>query len=357
MDFLDDEAFAPPSEPRPPRRGPPDRPSGDEGERQIMLRRLMAVGVGIVIVILVVLGVRGCLNARKERAFENYVADLSALTSESNSVSERFFGRLEDPGKLSPLEFETEVKADRSSAEGLLDRATGLDGPDELDEAEELVTLAFQLRRDALAVTADLIATAFAREGSNRATKEIAAQMRTLLAGDVLYARAQTLVDEALAGQEIDASAPASQFLPDSPNWLDVDAVADALAQVSGSEAAAPGVHGLGLIQTTLLPTAALLEEGVPAVVAADGAELEIQVQNQGESEETDVVVGYEIEGGASGAETVNRLAPQETAAVNVPIQPAPSPGEVVTLTVRVEPVPGEKVEDNNEAVYEVTFE
>lgn len=322
-----------------------------------MLRRLMAVGVGVLIVILVVLGVRGCLDARKERAFENYVADLSALTSESNSVSERFFGRLEDPGRLSPLEFETEVKADRSSAEGLLDRSMSLDGPDELDDAEELVTLTFQLRRDALAVISDQIATAFAREGSKEATKAIAAQMRTLLASDVLYGRAQTLIDEALRKQEIAANAPASQFLPDSPNWLDADVVGDALAQVSGAETAAPGVHGLGLIQTVILPTGVVLEEGVPAVAAADGAELEIQVQNQGESEETDVVVGYDIEGSGGGEETVNRIAPQETATVNVPVQPAPGSGEAATITVRVEPVPGEKVEDNNEATYEVTFE
>lgn len=317
----------------------------------------MAVAIGVLIVILVVLGVRGCLDARKERAFENYVADLSAVTSESNNVSERFFGRLEDPGRLSPLDFETQVKADRSSAEELLDRSGGLDGPDELEEAQDLVTLSFELRRDALATISDQISTAFARRGSNEAIDAISAEMKTLLASDVLYSRAQALTDTELREQEIAAEAPPSQFLPDSPNWLDPDIVADALALVSGSEAATPGVHGLGLIQTTLLPTGVFLEEGVPAIASADGAELEVQIQNQGESEETDVRVDYKIEGGGAGEETISRIAPQETATVNLPIQPAPTPGEAVTLTVQVKPVPGEEVADNNEATYEVTFE
>lgn len=355
MEFLDDDSFAPPREPRRARRGPPRAP--EERDRQIMLRRLLAVGISLLIVILIVLGVRGCLNARKERAFENYVADLSAITEESANLSERFFGRLEDPGNLSPLEFEGEAKSDRGTAENLLDRAEGLDGPDELSDAQELIVLTFELRRDGLATISDQIATAFAREGSKQALDAIAAQMRTFLAGDVLYERAQTQIDEALREQEIDAVAPASRFLPDEPDWLDPSEVASALGQVSGSEAATPGVHGLGLIQTTLLPTGALLQEGVPASAAADGAELEIQVQNQGDSEETDVAVRYELDGGGGGEETIGRIAPGETATVNIPIQPPPSAGEAATITVRVEPVPGEKVEDNNEATYEVSFQ
>ena len=57
----------------------------------------MALGVGVLILILLVLGIRGCLNARKERGFENYVRDLDAIVTESKQLSETFFNRLERP--------------------------------------------------------------------------------------------------------------------------------------------------------------------------------------------------------------------------------------------------------------------
>ena len=49
------------------------RRSGAERQRQLMLRRVIALVVGVLLIILLLLAVRGCLNARKERGFENYV--------------------------------------------------------------------------------------------------------------------------------------------------------------------------------------------------------------------------------------------------------------------------------------------
>ncbi len=324
-----------------------------------MLRRLAAVGFGLLFVILVAVGIRGCLNAKKERTFENYVADLTALTTESNNLSESFFGRLEDPGDLSALQFEAEVKADRGTAEGLFDRARGLEAPDELQEANDLVTLTFQLRRDALAVISDEIATAFAREGSEEAIAVIASQMKVLLASDVLYGRAQTLIDQGLKEEQIDTEVPASVFVPAPPNWLDPDVIADALGQVqdSASASATPGVHGLALVGTTLLPNGIALESGTEATAPADGAELQVEVQNQGESEESDLTVSYETDAGGAGEGTIGSIAPQETASASIPIEPPPTAGESVTLTVSVEEVPGEEIGDNNVATYQVSFE
>jgi hypothetical protein len=354
--FVDDESFAPPTERRATRGGPPDRFGGPDRQQQIMARRLVAVVIGVAIIVLLVLGIRGCLNAREERAYENYIQDLTALTSESKNVSDNFFARLEDPQGLSPLEFEAEVKADRGAAEGLVTRAEGLDPPGTLSEAQDLVVLSFELRRDALAAISEQIGAAFAREGSDEAIDAITAQMRAFLASDVLYARAQDVTAQILEQENINPSVPGSQFLPDSPNWLDRNVVADALGGVSGSEAGAatPGVHGLALLQTTLQPTGAILEEGVPTTASADGAELEVEVQNQGDSEESGVVVTYDVQGGASGEETIPQIGAGETTTVNLPLNV--SPGDA-SITVEVQPVAGEEIKDNNSATYEVTFE
>jgi hypothetical protein len=322
----------------------------------------VAAGVGVLILILLVLGVRGCLNARQERAYENYVSDLSSIAAETQNLSQQFFGRLEDPGNLTALQFEAEVQADRGAMEGLLDRAEGLDAPDELSNAEELIVLSYELRRDGLAVISDRIATALGDEGSQRAIAQIAREMRTFVAGDVLYARAQAQIEAVLAEEEIvvpEGEQIATQFLPAEPNWLDPGEVTDALGGISGSGGpAAPGVHGLGLGAVTLLPTGAVLDDGAAVTAAADGAELQVEVENQGESEETDVTVTYEIANGesSSGEEQVPSIAAGEIATVELPIDPTPSPG-TVELTVTAEPVAGEEIEDNNSLTAEVTFE
>jgi hypothetical protein len=327
-----------------------------------VVRRAIAAGIGVLILILLVLGVRGCLNAREERAYENYVSDLSSIAAESRNLSQQFFGRLEDPGDLTPLQFEAELQADRGAAEGLLDRAEGLDPPDDLAEAEDLIVLSYELRRDGLAVISDRIASALGDEGSAQAIEQIAREMRTFVASDVLHARSAAQIQAVLQEQEIvvpEGEEIGVQFLPAEPNWLDPDEVANALSGISGNGgAAAPGVHGLGLGTVTLLPTGAAIDEGVAVTAAADGAELEVEVENQGESEETGVTVTYELTDGesSSGEEQIDTIAAGEIATVNLPIDPEPSPG-TAELTVTAEPVPGEEIEDNNSVTATVTFE
>ncbi|MGI8460728.1 MAG: hypothetical protein ACR2OC_03700 [Solirubrobacterales bacterium] len=324
----------------------------------------MAAGVFILIIVLLVVGFRGCLNARKERGFENYVSDLSSIAAETQNLSKSFFGRLEDPGDLTPLQFEAEIKADRGAMEGLLDRSEGLDAPDELAEAQDLIVLSYELRRDGLASVSESIAAALGDEGSEKAVDVIADEMRTFLASDVIYSKGQEGIQSELTAQEVviqEGEDIATQFLPAEPDWLDPDVVADALGGLSGSRGpAAPGVHGLGLVEggVTLQPTGATLAEGVPVTAAADGAELEVEVQNQGESEETGVIVSYEISGGGSGAgeETIDSIAAEEIATVNLPLEGVEA-GTTVELTVTAEPVPGEEIEDNNSITASVTFE
>jgi CARDB protein len=351
--FLEeDDPFA--TEPAERRLGPPDR------ERQVRLRRLIAVVVGVLLVVLIVLGVRSCLEARQERQFENYVRDLNSLTSESQQLSEGFFARLDDPENLSELNFEAEVKADRGAAEGLVSRAQNLDAPGELSAAQADVVLAFELRRDGLAAISDQIGTALGDEGSEEATAAIAEDMQYFVAGDVLYRRAQAQINAVLAEQEIRGEAPASVFLPEI-DWLDESTVAEALAQITGESVAGGGggIHGLGLVTTggvIAQPGDVALTADTPVTVS--GLEsLDVQVENQGDSEESDIEVTVEADGDEVGTGTIDSVAAGEIATAEIPLDPAPAPGDTVDLEVFVAPVPGEEVADNNEATFPVTVE
>lgn len=357
MHFLDeDEPYAP----APGEAGPPVHYSGDR-RRQILFRRAVALGVGVLVLILIVLGVKGCLNARKERGFENYASDLSSYVAQSKQLSDDFFGRLTDPGNLTELSFEAEVSADRGSAEGLLQNVENLDTPDELNGAQVELELAFELRRDGLAGVAEQIPSALGDESRTEAIEAIAGYMRYFLASDVLYARARSEINQVLDEEGIDARVPESVFMPSDPEqFLNPLELGTALTTVAGGREATSGVHGLGLLQTTVNPGGVILDAGAPATVSGGGPfELEIQVQNQGESQETDITVTYQLSGGTTtieGDATIPRIEAGAIETATLPISPDPPGGESLSLEVVVSPVLGEQVEDNNTATYEVTF-
>jgi hypothetical protein len=351
--FLEeDEPLSPDATERGGRYGPPDR------QRQFLFRRLIAVAIGIVILILIVLGVRGCLNARAERELENYGRDLEALATESQQLSENFFQRLEDPENLSPLNFEAEVKADRGAAEGLVSRAEGLDTPGELKGAQADLVLAFELRRDGLAEISEQIGAALSNDPAD-AVEAITQDMQYFVASDVLYRRAQGQIEQVFQEEGIAQEVPDSVFMGNL-DYLDETVVNDALAPVSGEEeAAGGGVHGLGLLEpgTVLQPGDVPLTIGTPATATGPVEEIEVEVQNQGDSEESEIPVTVEIDGEDAGEATIDAIEAGETTTVTIPLDPAPETGDTVTIDVLVEPVPGEQVSDNNEASYEVTVE
>jgi hypothetical protein len=352
--FLDEEeALAPPGGGEPPSRRARDH------QRQIMVRRAVGVGVIVLLLILIVLGIRGCLNERKERSFENYARDLNAFAAQSQQLSTDFFTRLSEPGNLTPLSFEAEIKSYRGSAESLAGLVDDLDPPDELKGAQSELELAFQLRRDALTGISEQISTALGTQGRNEAVDAIAGYMNYFLASDVLYERARAQVDAELQDQEIAERARESVFLADQ-RWLEPLEVSSALALVSGEKQATGGIHGLALYQTTVNPGEVSLDPSTPATISGTGPpQIDVQVQNQGDSEEADIGVSFELTGATqaiSGEATIPRIAAGGIQTASIPIEPAPDPGQQLTLEVTVQPVPDEQIAANNRSTYQVTF-
>jgi CARDB protein len=333
--------------PRPPRR--PER-------QQILLRRGLALGAGLLILILIVLGVRGCLNARKHRALSDYARNVSQIVDETEQTSKHFFGNLADPGSLSVTEFVAEVNADRSAMDNYVARVDGLDAPGDMGSAQNALELVYELRGAAMTEIADEVSTALGEAGSKKATEIIARQMHVLAASDVVYASvARPEIDGVLADNGIEGDdVPKSEFVPEGSAWLEESAVSSALASVSGAATGeTAGVHGLGLIGVSINGTE-LTPEGSTGVSAEETPEVEVTVQNQGESTENGITVSVTANGSTlTGDISSIEAGAEET--VTIPLTPAPE-GEVA-LEVEAEPVPGEEVSENNEASYTVVFE
>lgn len=320
-----------------------------------MLRRALALGAGLVLLILIVLGFKACLDTRADRALSDYSENVSQIAAETEQTSKDFFGKLADPGALSVTEFTAEVNADRSAMDNYASRVDGLDAPGDMSKAQNALELTYELRSSAMTEIANKLPTALGEAGAAKATAGIARQMQKLLAADAIYATVvRPEIDGVLAGSGIEGSDVAeSVFLPDGTRWLEEDEVADALGAISGSSGGeTSGVHGLGLVGVSVNGTE--LGEEVASVSTEETVEVEVEVENQGESTENGIGVtvsvgGTELEGG------IETVAVGETSTVSIPLTPTPS-GEV-TLDVEVDTVPGEEVSENNEASYTVLFE
>ena len=320
-----------------------------------MLRRGLALGAGLIVLVLIVLGVRGCLNARQNRALSDYSSNVTQIVEETEQTSKQFFGKLSDPGSLSVTEFVAEVNADRSAMDSYTSRIDGLNAPGDMGNAQDSLELVYSLRSSAMGQIADEMSTALGDVGADKATEKIAKQMRVLLASDVIYSSVTrpeingVLADNGIEGVDV----PKSEFLPDGTEWLDETKVSTALGSISGSTSAeTPGIHGLGLISTNVNGTE-LVPESTTAVEAAETPEVEVEVQNQGESTENGVTVSVTA-GGTTVQESIESIGAGETSSVIIPLTPTPK--GTVTLEVNVEPVPGETVSENNEASYTVEF-
>jgi hypothetical protein len=337
---------------RPPRR---ERPKRRPERQQIMLRRGLALGGGLILLILIVLGIKGCLDARANRALSDYARNVTQIVEETKQTSKDFFEKLEDPGNLSVTDYVEAVNADRSAVDTQATRVADLSAPGDMGRAQSNLELVYQLRADAMDQIAEKMPTALGDAGAEKAMAGIAKQMQKLLAADVVYEQVvRPEIDGVLAKNGIsDSDVPDSTFLPDE-KWLDETTVSEALGGISGgSSTNVSGVHGTELSGVTVNGTE--LVEGAPATISAEeGVEVEASVQNQGESTENGVTVAVTYEGNTVTGE-IDELPAGETGTAIIPLTPTPS-GEV-TLEVEVEALPGEELTENNEAAFTLVVE
>jgi hypothetical protein len=358
LSFLDE-----PDEPVRTRRRPPRGPSVDR--QTLMARRgIAAVGV-LIVVILFVLLFRGCLDARKENAMEDYANRSAELMRESKLEGDALFDLLQSQGGTDQVvEIQNDLNAYRVSSSERVDRARGLDVPDEVADAHGYFLDVLELRRDALALTADAMRTALGDQDRREGTEDVTEAMQVFLASDTIdQARFRQRLRDALEEEELTMpDFPRNTFVPDV-EWLDAAFVADRVNGLrsgtgGGDEAATPGLHGNGIAAVSLGGTTLTPGAGATVQLTGDLA-FEVQVQNQGENTETDVNVVVSVGEGDDAIEleeAIDTIAVGEIQTVTIPLTEQPPTGQNVSIAVEVEPVPGEEMTDNNVQEFSVIF-
>jgi hypothetical protein len=357
--------------PRPRRAAAPAGAAGVD-QQTLLVRRGVAVGAGVIVLILLVLLVNACQDSRQKNALRDWNREAGTLVQQSDDdIGRQFFDTLRQGSSQSPEDLTQQVSSLRAQAETQLRRAQDLDTPDELKGATQSLLVALELRQDGLEFIAGRLSTALGNEGdvADQAIEGITSQMQAFLASDVLIrSRVTPVVRQTLRDEDVVADPVTTKgFLP-GLTWLTPDYVADQLGtrlsnngtgRQSNSEPT-PGLHGNGLTSTEV-DGVTLEPDGANRVPVSGDLTFTVTFANQGENDEFDIPVTVEVAGDTgnpiTGRKTVDTVVQGATATANVGLPRKPTAGEIYEVTVTVEPVPGEEKTDNNEATYSVLFE
>lgn len=331
-----------------------------------MIRRGIALGVGVIVLILIVLGIKSCVDSQHTDALKTYNRQVSTLVHESDKlVSQPFFQLLQQPQQSQSFDLQAQVNQLRVVAQEEVQRAESLDVPGSMEAAQRDLLLTLNLRAGGLEQIGNKLPQALGRQDADAAIRDIAGQMEVFLGSDVVYSQRvapliqQSLDDAGIEGQTI----AASQFLP-RIDWLDASYVASQLGQSlhSGRNGQpTPGTHGHGLTSVSV-GGQTLTPGSVAHISIGTSPVFDVQFENQGENDEVDVKVRVKVEptDGTGSPITVTRTVAQttagETAEAMVQLGKTPPIGVPVEITVSVLPVPGEGTTSNNSQTYNAIF-
>lgn len=371
MSFIDDdEPRTTRTRPRSPAAaaiGPPSDP------QQLMVRRAAAAGIGLLLVLLLVFGIRGCLNSRQEQALKDYNRDVSAVVQRADATADEFYdtlsaGSAAAGATTASTDVQSAINQLRTTAEAHTERAEGLDVPGEMRPAQVNLLLSLSLLQEAIAKVAEKIPAALSTDSATAvpAVRGIAGEMRAFDAADVVYNRRtaalikQVLDDNDIGGQVIQSSS----FLQNL-GWMQPSTVARRINSQAGrgagdgaSSEPAPGTHGHGLLAVSV-GDVTLTPGQANSLTASSNVTFNVKIANQGENPEQDVRVRVRITG-AGDPVRVDQVVDQTQAGtettVALELEEPPPIGQPVTIRAEVLPVPGEKNTENNSLTFPAIF-
>lgn len=330
-----------------------------------MVRRSVAAGAGVIVLVLLVLGVRGCLDSRQESAFRDYSSDVAALTRESNQQSDALFQLITESGDASATDVTNQLNALARQSEQFVERAQSADAPDDLASTDRSLVTALEFRRNGVLAVAERIPLLRAADEGGDAQGaspgSIASSMRAFLVSDVIYNnRVLPSLSAALDSEGLlaETQLPRSEYLP-SADWVLASTIAERVGSGSAAdEAAAPGLHGNGLESVAVGGQAVSPDTSLTVPLTGD-VTFDLTVANQGEHDESDVGVSITIGSGADAIqidESIDAIAAGEVQTLSIPLAEEPPTDQNVPITVEIEAVPGEEDDSNNSIEFSAIF-
>lgn len=295
----------------------------------------------------------GCLDQIVADRAKKYVKEANKSVLQTEVMADDFKKLIALPSDRSQLKslLARMEHSSRNAGEAI----NGLDPPKSLEEAHLMLKIAFDLRADALSRYGDVLSNALSDRDSEVAVLQMMSVWQELALADRAQDRWQHLADEALprirgsGGAEITKGA---RIL--DPSILDRTYALDYLERLRQQSALAVS-HGIAIISLATTPPAKITnrESGLHTLTAASKFKVKTTLENQGNQVERDLVVRVLLKSEVNPVEQVEqriieKLIPGQRIEIVFDNLVAREEGLVYLLTAIVEPVPGEKIQENN---------
>jgi len=358
FDFFEESDTQERAEERPRRRGPrpPVRPPTGLTP---LLRLIGLISFAILIVLLLVVWVNGCREDQRNDTYKNYVEKVGDYGTQSEQIGKQLTTLLTQRGtKAEDVQSELSGLAQRQDQ--LTSQARDLDPPGHLRDQHEHVIDALELRTSGL----NGMAGTFQRTaGTNRSAQLLVQQMQRFVASDVVWAdlyQAPTknvLRQLGITGVDV----PASNFIsnPDLVSTASMKAVWQRIHESAAGSGGSCSPRGTGIVSTKVLPAGNDLSTSeLNTINLSTDLAFSVTVENSGCAQEVDVKVRMTIQQAnpITKQATIDLINQGDQKTVTFRDIGQPSLDQKTTLTVEVEPVPGETKKDNNTATYSVQF-
>jgi CARDB len=348
-----------PKEPRGPRR--PIRP----GAGFTPLARLVGlVAFAILIVVLLVLWVQSCQEDQRRDAYRSYLGDVSAVARDSERLGRELNDVLTTPG-IKPADLDQQLAGLVQQQQIGADRAAELDAPGPLRRANRSVTEALQFRVNGLQGLAAEFRNTRGSKDAAASGALLAARAQRLTASDVIWedlfkaAVVMELREQDITGVEV----PDSNFVQ-TPDLASTRSMVPIWQRLNGTPTTGggtgAGLHGTNIVGTQAQPAGQQLSTRTEnTIVASTDLAFDVSVRNGGDNQEVKIDVTLTIQQSPTPVtkkQTIDLINPGETKHVVFRDFPSIDFGELRTLRIDVDPVPQEKLVENNSAEYKVIF-
>jgi hypothetical protein len=331
-----------------------------------MVRRVAALAIGVLVLVLLVLGINGCLNSRREQALKDYNREVSSVIRDADANADAFYETLSAGGASTDVQ--SQINQLRFRAQALTKRAEGIDVPGDMRPPHRNVLLSLSLLQESMGKVAEKLPAALSTDSATAvpAVRAIAGEIQAFDAANVVYnRRGAALIKQVLDEHEIGGQTIQNASFVQNYGWLQPSTVARRInsqagrgAGDAGTSEPAPGLHGHGLLAVSV-GNQTLVAGQANRIAASPNVTFNAKVANQGDNPETDVRVRVRIRGGdgdpISVQKVIDQTMPKTQTTVAIALGKAP-PAGAVTITVDVVRVPGEENTSNNSASYPALF-
>jgi hypothetical protein len=344
--------------------GGPRRPIRPAAGFTPLARLVALVAFAILIVVLLVFWVQSCQEDQKRDSYRSYLESVAAVARDSERVGRELNDVLTTPG-IKPADLDKQlsglVQQQRISANGVRE----LDPPGPLRPANANLAEALQFRVNGLEGLAAEFRNTRTTKDAAAAGALLAAQAQRLVASDVIWddlfktPTIAQLRQEDVSGIEV----PDSNFVQ-TPDLASTRSMVPIWQRINGTPAtggaAGAGLHGTNIVSVKVQPGGQTLSASAEnTIVASTDLAFAVAVQDSGDNQEVKIEVTLTIQQSPTPVtkkQTIDLINPDETKTVVFRDFPSIDFGELRTLRIDVDPVPGEKNTSNNSAEYKVIF-